>query len=1198
MRKIVERNRIQAGAETGTAVAGLLAAIASREDMLTRVNIPGGSVRALVLSIVLSALQRPLIVVTGTEQEAVSLQKDMAFFTGNNELVRIFPAYDTMSADMFAIQRDTELARTETLCRLSSGNACIVAAPVASLLARTIPRKALNDYMQTISIGDCIEREIFLGKLLSGGYHRTVLVEEKGEFSIRGHVIDVYPVTGEKPLRMEFFGDELESIRPFDPTSQRSAGEIVDFSLPPAREVIITEESRKLAMRKIKERFDELDLPKSLKNRILETLENSGSSSINPIFLSLFYGNGRQSAEYPSAEIADSERWQHPGSLADFISGDSIVVYDNPINIGQSLQAWESGMERFLEKAASGDRFYPDRKSSFLSPESVFNQLSSFQQIIFEEISVSTGDGDAARVIELKAEKIDRTVRTQHVPSAESGLLTPLVENINQWTSEGNLVALVCSGPGEIQRIHHLLDRYSLTIASADAPFLDLIRQTEKRGKLVLLDGRLSGSFIIPELQVVAIAEDDVFGKKTARRKARASREGYFLKSFGELKEGDYVVHTDHGIGLYRGLQKLSVGGIENDFMLVEYQENDKLYLPVDRLDILQRYIGPDGYQPRIDRLGGTSWDAVKEKVKKSVREVAEELVSIYAAREVMERDAFAPPDRTYEEFCSSFPFEETADQAKAIEDIQLDMSDSKPMDRLVCGDAGFGKTEVALRASFRAVMDGKQVALLVPTTILAEQHYQTFMGRLQDYPMRLAVMNRLKSRAQQREVAEDLSKGGIDILIGTHRILQSDIRFKNLGLVIIDEEQRFGVAHKEKLKKLRTLVDVLTLSATPIPRTLHLSLVGIRDLSIINTPPEDRLPIKTFLFEFDEDVIADAVKGEIARNGQVFFVHDRVNSIYSMARLLEKIIPEAKIGIVHGRMKPREIEDAMVKFVKKDYNILVCTTIVASGVDIPTANTIVINRADRFGLAQLYQLRGRVGRSREEAFAYLLVPKGAMLTRDARKRLQVIMDFSEPGSGFRIASNDLEIRGAGNLLGISQSGHVSAVGYELYTELMEKTIQELKGTTPPEEDFRPEIQLGLSAYIPEDYMGDDNTRLVTYKKISLASSDEELAEIRDGLKDGFGFLPEEVNNLLETIRIRNILKRVRGKKMFYDGKKMSIMFRTDSPIDPARLIALSRKQLKGMRLTPDMTLSVPAPGLEGKEVLARAGGLLKALID
>jgi transcription-repair coupling factor (superfamily II helicase) len=715
-------------------------------------------------------------------------------------------------------------------------------------------------------------------------------------------------------------------------------------------------------------------------------------------------------------------------------------------------------------------------------------------------------------------------------------------------------------------------------------------------GRLAVRKGRISGSFEYPSLKLIVISDEDIFGKKTLRRKWRPAREGYFLKSFGELKEGDFVVHTEHGIGLYRGLQKLTVAGIENDFLLLEYLESDKLYLPVDRLDQIQRYLGPDGRPPKVDRLGGVSWDAVKERVKKSIREQAEELVAIYAAREVMERSAFSPPDRLYEEFSASFEFEETPDQASAIEDIHLDMNDVKPMDRLICGDAGFGKTEVAIRAAFRAVMDGRQTAVLVPTTILAEQHFQTFSHRLRDYPIRVAVLNRFKTKAEQCNIIEDLRKGSVDIVIGTHRLLQKDVEFRDLGLVVIDEEQRFGVSHKEKLKKLRTLVDVLTLSATPIPRTLHLSLVGIRDLSIINTPPADRQTIKTHVLEFNDDVIRDAIREELTRGGQVFFLHDRVKSIYTMARFVEKLVPEAHLGVVHGQMKPKDIEESMTRFVRGETNVLVCTSIVGSGLDIPAANTIIINRADRFGLAQLYQIRGRVGRAKDAAAAYLLVPKGAMLSRDAMRRLQVIMEFSDPGSGFRIAANDLDIRGGGNLLGASQSGHVSAVGYELYTELMEKTIRELKGQPAPEDDIRPEINLGISAFIPAAYMADEHQRLVTYKRMSTAASEQELSDIKDELIDLYGFVPPETEHLLEMIRIKHLLKAIRGKKMGYDGKNFFIIFHETSPVDPARLVELSRKKLKGLRLTPNCKLYLPAPDLAGDAILSEARGLLLAI--
>jgi transcription-repair coupling factor (superfamily II helicase) len=517
-------------------------------------------------------------------------------------------------------------------------------------------------------------------------------------------------------------------------------------------------------------------------------------------------------------------------------------------------------------------------------------------------------------------------------------------------------------------------------------------------------------------------------------------------------------------------------------------------------------------------------------------------------------------------------------------------------MDRLICGDAGFGKTEVAMRAALRAALDGKQAAVLVPTTILAEQHFHTFSRRMKPFPIRVEVLNRFRTKAEQKAILEGLARGTVDIVIGTHRILQKDVSFKNLGLVVIDEEQRFGVAHKEKLKKLRALVDVLTLTATPIPRTLHLSLVGIRDLSIIHTAPENRHPVKTHVLEFDEEVIAAAIRQELARGGQVFFLHDRVRSIYTMARLVQKLVPEAKVGIVHGQMAAREIEEAMARFIRREDDVLVCTTIVGSGLDIPTANTILINRADRFGLAQLYQIRGRVGRSKEEAFAYLLVPKGAMLSRDAQKRLQVLMDFTEPGSGFRIASNDLEIRGAGSLLGISQSGHVSAVGYELYTELMEHAIRELKGEAAPEEEVKPEIHLGIPAFIPESYMDDEHLRLVTYKRISLAAGDEEIAGIRGELMDCYGLVPPEVENLLSVIDIRNLLKALKGKRMGYDGRAMSVSLQEKSPIDPARIVELYRSKVRGFQLTPDLKLTVPMPGLAVPEILRRARELLRSL--
>ena len=1142
-----------------------------------------GSARAFLIALLFRHLRRTLIVIVPTEKEAETCFRDLSFFLGD-DLAFLMPPWDLLTTDMFAFQRETELTRLEVLHRLTFGEPAVVVIPARALMQKVIPLDVLKGYGEWISIGDTRERDELMRKLMEGGYVRVTLVEGRGEFSVRGNVIDLFPPMARHPFRMEFFGDELESIRLFDEASQRSIKELAEFMLFPAREVILTPERRERAVRNIRRRSNELELPRGTKTKLAEMMATGLGASVNPLFYPLFY----------DAAGDDDPEARGMGTLFDYLTG-GLLILNDPLALAQAEEKIENDIDRFLLKAGGEERFFLNRESSTLTAAEVADRSRAMRQIHIAGLTLGAEATDRSSVqFDLERDiAIDETARQA---SEEDGLLGPLTEKIRGWIGEGNRVTFVCGGEECLQRMGHLLSRYDLPVRKAAGAFLDGIDAEDAAAGLFLREGRISGGFHLPGMKLVLISEEEIFGKKVLRRRVRPAREGYFLKSFGELTEGDFVVHTEHGIGRYQGLQKLTAGGVENDFLLIGYQDQDRLYLPVDRIDQIQRYIGPDGFVPKVDRLGGTSWETVKERVKKSVREMAEELVSIYAAREVMGREAFSAPDRIYEEFCASFEFEETPDQAKAIEDIHADMSGGKPMDRLICGDAGFGKTEVAMRASLRAALDGKQVAVLVPTTILAEQHHQTFSRRLKPYPIRVEVLNRFRTKAEQQSILEGLSRGTVDIVIGTHRLLQKDVNFRNLGLVIIDEEQRFGVSHKEKLKKLRTLVDVLTLTATPIPRTLHLSLVGLRDLSIINTAPEDRLPVKTYVLEFDEEVIAAAIRQELSRNGQVFFLHDRVRSIFTMARLVQKLVPEAQVGVVHGQMTPKEIEGAMTRFVRREDNVLVSTTIIGSGLDIPTANTIIINRADRFGLAQLYQIRGRVGRSKEEAFAYLLVPKGAMLSRDAQKRLQVIMEFTEPGSGFRIASNDLEIRGAGNLLGASQSGHVSAVGYELYTELMDKAIREIKGEAPQEEEIKPEIHLGIPAFIPETYMADEHRRLVTYKKISLASTDEELAGIRAELLDCYGLIPPEVENLFSVIGIRNLLKILKGKKMGYDGKVMTLWLQEKSPVDPLRIIEIYRRKVRGVQLSPDLKLTIPMPDLKGADIPTRARELLREL--
>jgi len=1165
-----------------------------------------GSARSFLLSLISKQINRTLIVIAPTEKEARDIYQDISFFVGDENKAFLYPAWDFFSTDMLAFQQDVELSRMEILCSFIMGKQAVVVVPLKALMQKVIPRKVLEAYIEIISIGDMIDRDNLVQKLSQGGYKKVTLVDEKGQFSLRGHVIDVFPPTALRPFRMEFTGDELESIREYDPASQRSTGELVDFTLSPAREVILSEERRQQAVENIKHRALELELPRMMKTHLVGMLENGLISSVNPMFLPLFYESLEETAGGSYSKTPTVSGKEYPagslGTLFDFVPENSILILDDLPAIEKAREDIENAIDRFLLKARGGEKFYLGKESFCPTEEAILRQSNNFQKVLLEGLHIMDSRHDendaASSTIEIHTDTDWRPPPASPRPSEGDGLLKPLADTIKAWLHEGYLVQFLGTGQEEVERLDHLLEQYSLPVTRSSVSFAADVEGYRGTGRLVIREGKLTGGFRLPDLKLIVITEEEIFGKKIPRRRIRPAREGYFLKSFGDLKEGDYAVHTDHGIGVYRGLQKLVISAIENDFLLLEYQDYDKLYIPIDRLDQIQRYIGPEGMTTRIDKLGGSSWEAVKEKVKKSVREVAEELVSIYAAREVMDGHAFSPPDRIYDEFCSTFEYEETPDQSRSIEDVLLDMGHEKPMDRLVCGDAGFGKTEVALRASFRAAMEGKQVAILVPTTILAEQHFQTFSRRLKDYPVRVEVLNRLKTKKDQREIVDGINRGIVDIVIGTHRLLQKDIVFKDLGLVIIDEEQRFGVTHKEKLKKLRTLVDVLTLTATPIPRTLHLSLVGIRDLSIINTAPEDRLPVKTSVFEFSEDIIRDSIRQEINRNGQVFFLHDRVQSIYTMARLVEKLVPEARIGIVHGRMKGADIEDTMAKFVRGDYNCLVCTSIIASGLDIPTANTIIINRADRFGLAQLYQIRGRVGRSKEEAYACLLVPKGAMLSRDTQRRLRVIMDFTEPGSGFRLASNDLEIRGAGNILGTSQSGQIAAVGYELYTELMERTIREIRGEARPVEEAKPEIHLGLPAFIPEDYMPDVHRRLVTYKRLSMASTDEDTEKIREEIVDCYGFVPPELENLFEVIGIRNLLAVVKGKKMVYDGGNMLIDFSRESPVNPSRIIELARKKMAGIKLTPDFKLSVFMPDLRASDITRQAKELLKLLVN
>jgi transcription-repair coupling factor (superfamily II helicase) len=784
-------------------------------------------------------------------------------------------------------------------------------------------------------------------------------------------------------------------------------------------------------------------------------------------------------------------------------------------------------------------------------------------------------------------------------------LLSPLMKRLKSWQGAGNEIIIVAHQLAQAERLQELLMEYHLAPQLSSIPFSQWLKDHLPRpaeheprtgeGEFTILTGDLSTGFRLPSIGLVVITEEEIFGHRKRITRIHRRPADSSITSFSELNENDYVVHIDYGVGIYRGLKRLDIEGVSNDYLLLEYLEGDKLYVPVDRINLIQKYVAFDERGPRQDRLSGSSWRRLKRKVTKSIEEMAKELLNLYAARRVFEGFPFSKGDGYFKEFEATFQYEETPDQLEAIRDVINDMEESKPMDRLICGDVGYGKTEVAIRAAFKAVMDGKQVAVLVPTTVLAQQHHQTFFDRFQHYPVIVNILSRFKTRNEQRQILGELREGKIDIIIGTHRLLQRDVAFRDLGLLVTDEEHRFGVTHKERLKQLKKTVDTLTLTATPIPRTLHMALTGIRDLSVINTPPEDRLSIRTFLTRFDEDLVRQAILRELHRNGQVFFVHNRVQNISAMARFLKQLVPEASLAVAHGQMRERDLERVMLTFVRKEYNLLLCTSIIESGLDIPTANTIIINHAEKFGLAELYQLRGRVGRSRYQAYAYLLVPSEATISGDALKRLRALQELSELGSGFRLAAHDLEIRGAGNILGPAQSGHIAAVGYEMYTRLMEKAVRRLRGEKVLE-DITPELKLPFATFIPDDYIRDPHQRLVFYKRLSSARSEEEIGDMREELVDRFGPIPAPALNLLEAMKLKQLLTRLRVSKLDLSEKGAVIAFDESSEISPEAIVALVQENRNRFQFTPHFELIISTGKGGGQEAFSHTKNTLEGL--
>jgi transcription-repair coupling factor (superfamily II helicase) len=1138
------------------------------EEGVRDVSVTGlsGSARAYCLAGLLLEMERPCLVILPTAKEAKKFLRELEFFlpkgwtggeVGERRLYS-FPLYDISPLKGLSPHREIVSQRLEALYALASEKAPVVVTSAEAVVLRVLPKREMMASVDLLEVGEEVDRETLLRRLDASGFQRTSLVEERGDYSVRGGVIDLFPPLYSNPLRVEFFGDKVESLRFFDPLSQRSLRSLREAIVLPANEILMGEAN----------------------------VQRARSMGRLPVLM-------REGGAFPGQEAWLNHFYEHPGTVFDYVPDQGLLVLVDGLQVEKEIQSFSEAFIREEKKlrleSEQRESPLPEIEGILLAPDEFHQQFTSFQKIRIGELPLSREEGSRAlhytglfRVEEDLVLKLSGRGRAS---------MAPLAEKVTQWLEMGFRVVLVCRTEQQANRLREILHNYQVNVEGVASRWHEV---PSGRGLTICL-GRLSEGFSWPELGLYVVSEDEVFGPKRSLVKTKAGIGEVDWTSFSQLKAGDLVVHEDHGIGRYGGLSKMEIDQKVNDFVVIEYAGNDRLYIPADRISILQKYIGADEMEPKLDQLGGRSWDVVKQKTKKSVREIAKQLVEIYALRKYRQGFAFSRPDNMFMEFEAGFEHEETPDQEKAIADVLSDMESDRPMDRLICGDVGFGKTEVAIRAAFKAVMDGKQVAVLVPTTVLAEQHFETFSKRMKSYPVTVAVLSRFKTRAEQKEILARVRSGKVDVLIGTHRILQKDVSFRDLGLWIIDEEQRFGVKQKEVIKGFRALVDVLALTATPIPRTLHMTLMGIRDLSVIETPPEDRQPIQTFLAPYDEGTIAQAIRLELERGGQVFFVHNRVQTIHTLADRLVRLVPEARFAVAHGQMRERDLEETMIRFLRKEIDVLVCTTIIEAGLDIPSVNTILINEVDRFGLAQIYQLRGRVGRSDENAYAHLLLSKETTLTRDAEKRLRALMDFSHLGAGIQLAMHDLKIRGGGNILGFSQSGHISAIGYELYVRMIEQAISELKGEEWHEE-VNPEINVNMPAYLPSSYVVDADVRLNLYRRLSGLREKEELESMKEEMHDRFGPFPPEVTNLLEVMSVRLLLKKLRITRLDVLPDGLIVTFFEDTAVSPAKLVTLVKTKPKRFRFLTDRKLKVRLPACQPLEALLESKKVIQAL--
>jgi transcription-repair coupling factor (superfamily II helicase) len=1137
--------------------------------------------RALYIPLMARAAKQPVVVVVADNKAAEALEpmlKAGCELTGAIDPARVvrLPAHDVLPFENLSPHPDVQEQRASALWKLSTGAVEILIAPVESVALKLFEREYYAGLAVTLRRGEEVDLEVLTGHLASVGYTQMDLVEMPGQFTRRGGILDVYSPEADRPVRIEFFGDEIETIRKFDPETQRSQSGLDETELLPLTETPVTE--RLLAAvnaRLSKQRVEAEDA---------EMAEEAAAASGVSVFPGWEF----------FAAVAGAEK-----SLLSLVPRSALFV-DEPAMVRNQIDRWWNKVEQRHERSGIG---------SLIRPEDIYVRPEMLQASLEAHMGLDLDQLGAVDVLEEDATLGEIELNTR--PTLRfHGSIPALIEQLQNLMRSESRIVLAAPHQGDVERLATVLREYQIPyrlgsrLVHAGETILE--EASYMAGDLrvpVIVRSPLSSGVSFADVNLILFGANDLSDDAdvAARPEPKRSKTAAFVSDFRDLAIGDYVVHVEHGIAQYQGLKEIVQDGLAVEFMILEFAEQAKLYVPLTRLDLIQKYRSTDtGPAPQLNKLGSQQWTKTKARVRKAMQDMAGELLKLYAERHTAQGTAFSKDNEFQREFEDAFDYNETDDQLAAIRAIKYDMESSTPMDRLLCGDVGYGKTEVAMRAAFKAVQDGKQVAVLTPTTVLSFQHFETFKKRFAQFPIHIEMISRFRTAKEQKDIVERVETGKVDILIGTHRLLSKDIKFQDLGLLVVDEEQRFGVRHKERLKQLRKEIDVLAMSATPIPRTLHMSLVGLRDMSVIETPPKDRMAIQTVVAKFDEKLIRSAVELELERGGQVYFVHNRVESIYEIASRIQELVPAARVAVGHGQMGENELEKVMLAFMRHEFDVLVATTIIENGLDIPLANTILINRADRHGLSELYQLRGRVGRSNRRAYSYLLIPPEQELTPIARRRLAALKEFSDLGAGFKIAALDLELRGAGNMLGGEQSGHIEAVGFELYTSMLEQAVKEMKGEGG-EEKVSTQLNLGIPLRIDESYVPEENQRLRLYKKIAGALSAGAVNEVRAEMEDRYGSLPDATVYLLEAALIRLECERIGVAQIDRKRGELQIRFTENAAqnaaLDPQQLMRTVAKNAKrGAQFTPQGVLKYPLLASRPDEVLLEIHELLAGL--